>query len=438
MNQAIEITARTRELLVRRAQRLGPNVSTFYEEPLHLVKGEGVWVWDAEGNRYLDCYNNVPHVGHCHPRVVEAICRQASTLNTHTRYLHEGMLDYLDRLTATFAPELSTAILTCTGSEANDIALRIARAVTGQTGIIASDHTYHGNTLAVSQLSRTNPPPGGAWPNVRFVPAPDSYRPLGGEAGQAHAQAFAAEVERAVAALKADGYGLSAIILCPFFANEGFPDLPPGWLNPAIEVVRRAGGIVIADEVQPGFGRLGTHMWGHQRMGFEPDVVTLGKPMANGHPVGGVVTRADAMAAFRKSFRYFNTFGGNPVSAAAAMATLSVLQDERLMDHARDVGAYAREGLADLALRHEVIGDVRGSGLFFGAELVKSRSTREPATAYTKRVANEMRRRGVIINFLGIHYNTLKIRPPMPFSRPDADLLLARLDEVLTELPLDD
>lgn len=437
MTRISEVSARTRQLVQRRAQRLGPNVSTFYEEPLHLVKGEGVWVWDADGNRYLDCYNNVPHVGHCHPRVVEAICRQASTLNTHTRYLHEGILDYLDQLTATFAPELSTAILTCTGSEANDIAIRMARAVTGQTGIIASDHTYHGNTLAVSQLSRTNPPPGGTWPNVKFVPAPDSYRPLGGVPGHAHALAFAAEVERAVAELKAEGFGLSAIILCPFFANEGFPDLPQGWLDPAIEVVRRAGGIVIADEVQPGFGRLGTHMWGHQRMGFVPDVVTMGKPMANGHPVGGVVTHPDAMAAFRKSFRYFNTFGGNPVSAAAAMATLSVLKDERLMENAQDVGAYARQRLAELAQRHEVIGDVRGSGLFFGAELVKSRATREPATAYTKQVANEMRRRGVVINFLGIHYNTLKIRPPMPFSRANADLLLDRLDEVLSELPVD-
>jgi 4-aminobutyrate aminotransferase-like enzyme len=431
------VSERTRRLVERRGRRLGPNVSTFYEEPLHLVRGQGVWVWDADGNRYLDCYNNVPHVGHCHPRVVEAICRQAATLNTHTRYLHEGILDYLDRLTATFAPELSTGILTCTGSEANDIALRIAQAVTGQTGIIASDHTYHGNTMAVSQLSRTNPPPGGSWRNVRFVPAPDSYRPLGGVPGRPHALAFAAEVERAIAELKVDGFGLSAIILCPFFANEGFPDLPPGWLDPAIEVVRRAGGLVLADEVQPGFGRLGTHMWGHQRMGFLPDVVTLGKPMANGHPVGGVIARADHLTAFRKSFRYFNTFGGNPVSAAAALETLSVIEDERLMENAREVGAYARQGLTDLARRHEVIGDVRGSGLFFGAEIVNSRETREPATAYTKKIANEMRRRGVLLNLLGIHYNTLKIRPPMPFSRADADLMLARLDEVLTDIPFE-
>ncbi len=423
-------------LLQRRARLLGPNVSTFYEEPLHLVRGEGVWVWGADKRRYLDCYNNVPHVGHCHPRVVDAICRQAATLNTHTRYLHEGILDYVERLTATFADPLSTAILTCTGSEANDIALRMGEAVTGKRGVIATDHTYHGNTSAVSQLSRTNPPPGGYGGHVRHVPAPDSYRPLGGEAGMAHAHAFAGEVERAIADLEKSGQGFSAIILCPYFANEGFPDLPSGWLEPMAEIVRKAGGIIIADEVQPGFGRTGTHMWGHQRIGLTPDVVTLGKPMANGHPVGGVVTSSDLMAAFRKSFRYFNTFGGNPVSCAAAMATLSVLQDEALMDNARSVGAYARDGLSKLAQRNECIGDIRGSGLFFGAEMVLDRNTKEPATNFANRVANEMRQRGVLLNRLGIHYNTLKIRPPMPFSKDNADLLLETLDDVLTAIPV--
>ena len=424
-------------MLERRARLLGPNVSTFYEEPLHLVRGEGVWVWDVDGRRYLDCYNNVPHVGHCHPRVVDAICRQAATLNTHTRYLHEGILDYVERLTATFADPLSTAILTCTGSEANDIALRVGEAVTGNKGVIATDHTYHGNTSAVSQLSRTNPPPGGFAGHVRHVPAPDSYRPLGGEGGMAHAQAFAVEVEKAVADLVVSGHGFSAIILCPFFANEGFPDLESGWLDPTVEVVRRAGGIIIADEVQPGFGRIGSHMWGHQRIGLSPDVVTLGKPMANGHPVGGVVTSPELMAAFRESFRYFNTFGGNPVSSAAALATLEVVEEEGLMENAREVGQYARDGLSRLAERHACIGDVRGSGLFFGAEMVLDRQTKSPATKFTDRVANEMRRRGVLLNKLGIHYNTLKIRPPLPFSKENADLLLETLDEVLAETPLE-
>jgi len=423
-------------LLERRARLLGPNMSTFYEEPVHLVRGQGVHVWDADGRQYLDCYNNVPHVGHCHPRVVEAICRQAGTLNTHTRYLHEGILDYIEALTATFDAPFDTALMCCTGSEANDVALRMAQALTGKTGVIATDHTYHGNTTAVHQLSRSNPPPGGYWDNVAFVPAPDSYRPLGGEAGGAHAQAFAAAVQAQIDVLEASEHGFSTLILCPFFANEGFPDLPSGWLDPTVEVVRRAGGVIIADEVQPGFGRVGSHFWGHQRMGFKPDIVTLGKPMANGHPVAAVVAPSATMHEFRQRFRYFNTFGGNPVSCAAALATLRVLDDEGLQANAADVGAYATQGLRDLAKRHEAIGDVRGAGLFFGAEMVLDRATKEPATGYVKLLANGMRQRGVLLNFLGINYNVLKMRPPMPFSRANVDQVIDTLDAVMSETQL--
>ena len=424
----------TAAMMQRRARLLGPNVQTFYDEPVHLVRGEGVWVWDADGKRYLDCYNNVPHVGHCHPRVVEAICRQAGTLNTHTRYLHDGILDYVERLTGTFEGALSTAIMTCTGSEANDIALRMAEAVTGKRGVIATDHTYHGNTTVVAQLSATNRPATGDGSHVRQVPAPDSYRPLGGVAGMAHAQAFAARVQAAIDDLNASGIGFSAVIFCPAFLNEGFPMLEPGWLAPTLEVVRKAGGLFIADEVQPGFARNGERFWGHQRIGLQPDIVTMGKPMGNGHPVAGVVTTPEIMAAFRKSFRYFNTFGGNPVSCAAAMAVLDVVQDEGLQENARVVGAYARDGLAKLAEKYDWIGDVRGYGLFFGAEMVTDRASKAPAPAYTTRVANEMRRRGVLMNKLGIHCNTLKIRPPMPFSRANADFMLETLDGALADL----
>ena len=426
----------TETLLERRARLLGPNMSTFYDEPVHLVRGLGTRVWDAGGREYLDCYNNVPHVGHCHPKVVEAICQQAGTLNTHTRYLHDGILDYVEALTATFGPSFDTALMCCTGSEANDVALRMAQALTGKTGVIATDHTYHGNTTAVHQLSRSNPPPGGYWDNVGFVPAPDSYRPLGGTAGTAHSLTFAAAVEAKIAELEKKGHGFSALILCPFFANEGFSDLPSGWLDPTVEVVRRAGGVIIADEVQPGFGRLGTHFWGHEKMGFVPDIVTIGKPMANGHPVAAVIAPRDTMYQFRNAFRYFNTFGGNPVSAAAAMATLQVVQQENLMENAQAVGDYAKAGLSELAKRHDCIGDVRGSGLFFGADLVLDRETKEPATAFTKRVANGMRQRGVLLNFLGRNYNVLKMRPPMVFSRENADRLIETLDQVLTETPL--
>lgn len=427
----------TESLTDRRARLLGPNMSTFYDEPVHLVRGLGTKLWDAAGREYLDCYNNVPHVGHCHPKVVEAICAQAGTLNTHTRYLHEGILDYVEALTATVGAPFDTALMTCTGSEANDVALRMAQALTGKTGVIATDHTYHGNTTAVHQLSRTNPPPGGYATNVAFVPAPDSYRPLGGEAGMAHAHAFAAKVQEEIDALEATEHGFSTLILCPFFANEGFPDLPHGWLDPTVEVVRRAGGVIIADEVQPGFGRLGTDFWGFAKIGFTPDIITIGKPMANGHPVAAVIAPHDTMHAFRSTFRYFNTFAGNPVSCAAAMATLRVVQEEGLMENARVVGEYARAGLRDLAGRHGCIGDVRGSGLFFGAEMVLDRDAKTPATAFTKRVANGMRQRGVLLNFLGIHYNVLKMRPPMVFSRADADRMLETLDTVLRDIPLE-
>ncbi len=420
------------QLLDRRTRLLGPNVATFYDEPVHLVRGEGVWLWDADGRKYLDCYNNVPHVGHCHPRVVDAICRQAGQLNTHTRYVHELILDYLERLTATMDQGLSTAIMTCTGSEANDIALRMARAVTGKTGVIATNHTYHGNTLAVSQLSTTSKPAGPGFDNVRFVPAPDSYRPPSGDP----AAFFAAKVSEKIAELEKCGQGFSALVVCPYFANEGFPDLQDGFLKPAAEVVRRAGGLLIADEIQPGFVRLGSHMWGYQRAGIAPDIVTLGKPMGNGHPVGAAITSQELMKAFRSQSKYFNTFGGNPVSCAAAMAVLDVLRDEGLQKNALEVGAYAKAGLKRLAQKYDVIGDVRGQGLFFGAEMVLDRGTKVPATAYVKRLSNAMRQRGVLLNFIGINYNTLKMRPPMPFSKENVDLMLDTLDEVLRVTPV--
>ncbi|ABD54294.1 aspartate aminotransferase family protein [Jannaschia sp. CCS1] len=426
--------ARTQQqLLSDRARLLGPNVSTFYNDPVHIVKGDGVWLWEAEGRKYLDCYNNVPHVGHCNPRVVDAICQQASTLNTHTRYLHDGILDYVEALTATMAPSLNTAILTCTGSEANDIALRTAEAVTGKRGIIATDATYHGNTALVSQLSRSNVPAVGfgLGQYVRFVDAPDSYRTPDHDG-----QIFAASVAHQIAAWEEDGTGFAALIICPYMLNEGFPDHPDGWLKPTADVVRKAGGLLICDEVQSGFGRTGTHMWAHEKMGVVPDIMTLGKPMANGHPVGGVVANSDLIATFREGYRYFNTFGGNPVSCAAAMAVLEELQEADLIANAKCVGDHARRRLLTLREKHDVIGDVRGSGLIFGAELVLDRTSKAPASGYTDQIINEMRHRGILHSKLGRHKNTLKIRPPMPFSVEHVDLLLDTLDEVLSHVPL--
>lgn len=420
-------------LIADRRRLLGPNVSTFYDDPLHVVRGEGVWLWDAEGRKYLDCYNNVPVVGHCNPRVVEAICRQAGTLNTHTRYLHDGILDYVEKLTGTMDAALDTAVLTCTGSEANDIALRMAEGMTGKRGIIATDATYHGNTALVSQLSLSNKPTVGfgLGEYFRFVEAPDSYRNPDPDG-----TLFAEAVAEQIAEHERSGTGFAALVICPYFLNEGFPDNPDGWLKPVAEVVRRAGGLLICDEVQSGFGRTGTHMWTHQKMGVVPDVVTLGKPMGNGHPIGGVVTRSEILSTFRRGYRYFNTFGGNPVSCAAAMAVLEEIEEKALVENARIVGLHARNRLETLRQKYDFIGDVRGSGLVFGAEMVLDRETKEPASEFTDRVINAMRHRGVIHSKLGRHKNTLKIRPPMPFSIENADLLFDTLDDVLAQTPV--
>ena len=427
------MTRTTEHIMADRARLMGPNVSTFYDDPIHIVKGDGVWVWDAHGRKYLDCYNNVPHVGHCNPRVVEAICKQARTLNTHTRYLHEGILAYIERLTATMHASLNAAIMTCTGSEANDIALRMAEAVTEKRGIIATDATYHGNTSLVSQLSRSNIPTMGFGLEqyFRFVDAPDSYRNPDPDG-----TAFATKVVEKIEALNEDGTGFSALVICPYFLNEGFPDNAGGWLKPVAEVVRKAGGLLICDEVQSGFGRIGTHLWAHEKMGVVPDIVTLGKPMANGHPVGGVVTSHEILKTFRSGYRYFNTFGGNPVSCAASMAVLEEIEVNNLVDNAYVVGIHARKQLEELKTKYDVIGDVRGSGLIFGAEMVLERNSKMPGREFTDRVINAMRHRGIILSKLGRHKNILKIRPPMPFSIENADLLIDTLDEVLFEMPL--
>jgi len=424
------LSPKSAELIERRNMLLGPNVSTFYDEPVHFVKGESVWLWDADGRKYLDCYNNVPHVGHCNPRVVEAICRQASTLNTHTRYLHESILAYVEKLTGTMDASLDTAILTCTGSEANDIALRMAECMTGKRGIISTDATYHGNTSLVSQLGNSNVPNAGfgLGQYFRFVKAPDSYRNPDPDGTK-----FADAVAEQIAEHEKSGVGFAALVVCPYFLNEGFPDNPGGWLKPAAEMTRKAGGLLICDEVQSGFGRTGTHMWAHEKMGVLPDVMTLGKPMANGHPVGGVVTRSEILATFRKGYRYFNTFGGNPVSCAAAMAVLEEIEDKQLLANAQTVGDHARARLEALQQKYDFIGDVRGSGLIFGAEMVLDCKSKEPASEFTDRVINEMRQRGVIHSKLGRHKNTLKIRPPMPFSKENANLLFDTLEDVFAE-----
>lgn len=419
------------ELLIQRRERLlGRKAPLFYEQALHIVKGDSVYLYDSEGRQYLDVYNNVPNVGHCHPRVVAALADQASQLNIHTRYLHETILDYGERLTNTFDESLSMLFLTCSGSESNDIALRIARHHTQAQGIVCTNSTYHGNTTAVDELATLFRDGKAPSKNVMPVPFPCAYRPISDATDEALADAYVDTVKDAIDTLKASGAGFAGMLICPLFANEGLPDTPPSYMRKVAELVRREGGLLIFDEVQSGFGRSG-EMWGQQAVGVVPDIVTLGKPMGNGHPLAGVVTRADLANAFREDVMYFNTFGGNPVSCRVGQAVLDVMEDEHLLDNAKSVGGLIKKALVELQGRFESIGDVRGSGLFFAVELVEDRISKTPATQLAADIVNQMKERGVLISKIGPFDNILKMRPPLVFSKDNAERLLTTLETVL-------
>jgi 4-aminobutyrate aminotransferase-like enzyme len=416
-----------RALIARREKVLGPAYRLFYEKPLHLVRGEGVFLYDAAGERYLDAYNNVASVGHCHPRVVEAITKQTAVLNTHTRYLHEGIVDYAEALTATFPEALSQAMFTCTGSEANDLAVRIARFVTGGTGIIATDLAYHGLTSAVAEFSPSLGEAVTLGAHVRTVPAPDSYR----HAPEAMMEKFGRDVRAAIADLKRHGIRPAMLITDTIFSSDGIFAGPKGFLKPAVDAIHEAGGLFVADEVQPGFGRTGEAMWGFERHGVCPDMATLGKPMGNGYPMAGLVLRPQVIADFGPRARYFNTFGGNPVAAAAGRAVLDTIRAEGLQQNALEVGRHLTDGLKCLSARHRAIGDVRGCGLFIGVEIVADQAAGSPDAALTARIVNGLRERRVLISASGPRANVLKIRPPLVFSRNNADMLMDALDDVL-------
>jgi 4-aminobutyrate aminotransferase-like enzyme len=417
------------DLLTRRQRALGSAYRLFYEKPMHLVRGDGVWLYDADGRKYLDMYNNVPHVGHCHERVVRAVCEQAGKLNTHTRYLHENIVNLAERLTAKCPTDLDTAMFCCTGSEANELALRIARRCTGGTGIIVTDFAYHGNTQAIWEISTDSIPADEVPAHVEAVPAPDTYR--GAHRGDDAGQLYAAQVADAIAALEQRGIKLAAFVVDTIVSSSGVVSPPPGYLSRVAEIVRDAGGLFVADEVQPGFGRTGHHFWGFEADGLVPDIVTMGKPMGTGHPLSAVITRAELVDDFSRHGRYFNTFGGNPVSCAAGLAVLDVIEEENLQQNALAVGQHLVDGLWKLAEVHESIGDVRGSGLFLAVELVTSSEERVPATALTREVVNGLRDNGVLTGSIGPDDNILKLRSPLVLSKDDADYFLNMLDEVL-------
>jgi 4-aminobutyrate aminotransferase-like enzyme len=360
--------------------------------------------------------------------VVQAIAKQAAMLNTNTRYLYDNVHDYAERLLGTFPARLSNVVFTCTGSESNDFALRLTKAFTGGGGFVVTETAYHGNTEAVAEVSpfsfktRTVPP------HVRTVPAPDGYRHPTNDVGTR----FAEDVAGAIADLERNGVKFGGLLVDSIFSSDGIYADPPGFLKQAVEVVHQAGGLFISDEVQPGFGRTGEGMWGFQRHGVEPDVVTMGKPMGNGFPIGGVVTRPDILEPFCETTGYFNTYGGNPVAAAAGLAVLDVIEDEGLIENAKRIGTYMRAGLQEIAARHPSIGDVRGAGLFIGIEF-NLPGTTDPDPVSAGSAINALKEQGILIGAAGAYGNVLKARPPLCFSRDNADLFLETLDSVLAD-----
>jgi 4-aminobutyrate aminotransferase-like enzyme len=411
-------------LIVARERVLGPANRLFYDRPVHLVRGQGSHVFDVDGARYLDAYNNVVSVGHCHPHVVDAVMQQMSMLNTHTRYLHRGIVDYSERLLATMPKEIDQVMYACTGSEVNDLALRVAEMYTDAKGVIVTRDAYHGNTAAVTAIS---PSLGGATtlgPHVRTVPPPDGYR------SPDAAARFAADVARAVDDLCATGIRVSCLIADTIFSSDGiYPDASV--LAPAVEIVHRQGGVFIADEVQPGFGRTGESMWGFDRHAVIPDLVTMAKPMGNGFPVAAVAARSEVLGPFAARVPYFNTYGGNPVAMAAASAVLDVIENEQLLASTAEVGAALRTELSRIAQNDPRIGDVRGTGLYIGVEVVSDAEAKTPDRAGARALVNTLRERRVLISVCGHDGNVLKIRPPLVFSMSDVDWFCTEFEAVL-------
>ena len=424
------------EIRRERAEHTSKSLSISYQKPLKIVRGSMQYLYDEDGRAYLDAVNNVSHAGHCHPRVVRAGQEQMAVLNTNTRYLHDNLVRYVERLCATLPKPLSVCFFVCSGSEANELALRLARTHTQRKDLIVVDAAYHGNTTSLIEISpyKFDGPGGmGALPYVHKVPMPDVYR---GEykrndpyAGEKYAQ----YVEQAIWEIHKNQDNVAAFICESLLGCGGQIVLPENYLKEAYRHVRNAGGVCIADEVQVGFGRVGSHFWGFETQGVIPDIVTLGKPIGNGHPLAAVVTTPEIAASFNNGMEYFNTFGGNPVSCAIGLAVLDVIEEERLQENARKVGMHLMSGLHRLMEKHTLIGDVRGLGLFVGIELVLDREKLVPAAAQASYIANRMKERGILLSTDGPFHNVLKIKPPMVFTEENADFLVGTLDEILGE-----
>ncbi|WP_461163089.1 aspartate aminotransferase family protein [Arthrobacter sp. R4-81] len=431
-NRLGELPAQMQKNIRRRDQSLGPGYRLFYDTPLEVVRGKGVTLFDRDGNEYLDVYNNVPSVGHAHPKVIAAVHEQMQILNTNTRYVQESILDYSEQLLSTFPAELGHVMFTCTGSEANDLAMRVAKYATGNQGIIVTSGAYHGLTTEVASFS---PSLGAGVPlgaNVRVIDAPDALR-FSSDQGSLEDH-LRNQVRAAIADLHRHGIGLAAFIADSIFSSDGVFAGPTGFLNPIIEEVHAAGGLYIADEVQPGFGRTGAQWWGFQRHGIVPDIVTIGKPMGNGIPVAAAIFKPELLVEFGKNIRYFNTFGGNSVAIAAAQAVLDVIREESLIENALKVGEKIITELKHLTQGLDQVAEVRGSGLFVGVDMVTDRSTLTPDGDTAAGIVNKLREERILISACGAQGNVLKLRPPLPFSSSDADRLLEALGRAFKTL----
>ena len=421
------------ELLQRHRRVMGDDAPLFYDQPIEVTRGDGVWLHGVDGQRYLDLYNNVPCVGHANRRVVEALARQAGTLNVHSRYLHDGVVEYVERLVGLHHDGIESAVLACSGTEASEVALMMARGATGQRGIICTDATYHGNSTLVSKMSWL--PVGEKRGDVTSIATPQTFRPMVDDVDEVGLlEAHLAQLEATIGELQASGQGVAAMMICSILANEGLPVAPSGWFEAATAMVRDAGGLIIADEVQAGFARSG-RWWGYDTSGFEPDIVCMGKPMGNGLPLSGVAASHELVSSFRRRHRYFNTFASSPMQAAAGMAVIDEIEERGLVAQVAEVGADLREALTQLA-RGDVgpgdprMGDVRGHGLFVGVDWVVPGTT-TPDVVGAAAMVESLKRRGMLMGKAGQHGNVLKIRPPLVFEQEHAELFLDAFADAL-------
>ena len=417
----------------RRDLALGSGAELFYDTPLEIVRGEGVYLYDREGRRYVDMYNNVPCVGHANAAVVKAMAEQQATVNVHSRYLHEGIVAFAERLAGLHHDGIQSVVFSCSGTEAVEVAIQMARLATGARGLVCTDATYHGNSELVGSMSYLGSEPP-ANRNIRAFPFPDLYRPL--EEGLSEDElcdAYLARVAAAIGSLKSEGTGFAALVMCTIFANEGPPEIPAGFMRRVTELAHREGGLVIADEVQSGYGRTG-RWWGYETTGFLPDIVVTGKPMGNGLPLAATAARKEFVDAFRAEKDYFNTCAATPLQAAVGSAVLDEIERLDLVRNAAEVGGRLTRKLKQRVSQHDVIGDARGYGLFLGVEMVKDSMGKEPDAALTLLLSDRLKDKGFLVSYSGKYNNVLKIRPPLVFSHQNADDFLAAFDECMEDL----